>query len=255
MGRSVPELGKPKGLDGRTREHGGWRRMGVGTPQHTERGNIMKRILSGTVTALLICGASAGASTYAARAAGGVSGPYYQSLLYPQGGGISHGSMATMPGNGGIKVKFYDGYLKPGEIYREEIRTGPCGSGGTAVAQLPRSQADDDGSINIVATLKANALQGGGTLHVDVVQDSSGATPVACGQIRKAEMVLRLHSVKTNVVANATGLALISTNVPGNEVLYRTPNVRGTEVVIYAQGLEPGTLHEEHIHSGHVPPG
>lgn len=148
----------------------------------------------------------------------------------------------------GLKVKFYDGYLKPDEIYRGEVRTGACQSGGV-VAQLPRSQADPDGGINFTTSVPESALSAA-TLHVDVVQDVAGAAVVACGEIYHADMVLRLHSVKTNVVANATGLAMFKFNSLGNEVLFRTPYVRGTSVVVFAQGLEPGTLHEEHIHNG-----
>ena len=82
------------------------------------------------------------------------------------------------------------------------------------------------------------------------MQDVAGAAVVACGEIYHPNVVLRLHSVRTNVVANATGLAMFKFNSLGNEVLFRTQNVPGTSVVVFAQGLEPGTLHEEHIHNG-----
>ena len=209
----------------------------------------MNRIVSGAMAALLIGATAAGAGQAVHAKGTAAASSYYESVIFPQGGGISHGSMAAFPGPMGLKVKFYDGYLKPDEIYREEVRTGACQSGGGVVAQLPRSQADPDGSINFTASVPASALSAA-TLHVDVVQDVANASVVACGEIYHADMVLRLHSVKTNVVANATGLALFTFNTLGNEVLYRTPNTRGTSVVVFAQGLEPGTLHEEHIHNG-----
>ncbi len=179
--------------------------------------------------------------------------PYYSSVLYPQGKSIAHGSMATLPDVNGLKVKFYTGYLQPGQLYHENVLTGACGSHGRMVVDLGLNQADPDGSINFVTTLNPSLLSGG-ALHVDVVQAMPGAPTVACGDIRPASVVIHLHSVKTSVVSNAGGIGYITYGVPGNEVLFKTPNVRGTNVVVFAQGLEPGTLHENHIHSGQCIP-
>lgn len=81
--------------------------------------------------------------------------------------------MAAFPGTMGLKVKFYDGYLKPDDTYRAEGRTGACQSGGGGVAQLPRSQADPDGSINFTASVCARPRQ--------LVSDPKGGRSVPHG--------------------------------------------------------------------------
>jgi len=179
---------------------------------------------------------------------------YYSSVIYPQGTSIAHGSMATLPAVNGLKVKFYVGYLKPGEIYNEDVRTGACLSGGSSVLMLGMNQADSDGSLNFTTSINPSVLAQASTLHVDVSQAMPGSPVVACGNIYKANIILHLHSVKTNVVANAGGIAYFTFGVRGNEVLYRTPNATGTNVVIFGQGLEPGTTHEEHVHDGQCIP-
>ncbi len=218
----------------------------------------MSRILSGSLAALFAGATAFAAAPFAAHAAAparpsAAGTPYYSSVLYPQGKSISHGSMATLPDVNGLKVKFYDAYLQPGQIYHENVVTGACGSHGRMVIDLGLNQADPDGSINFVTTIQPSVLPGG-ALHVDVVQDMPGAPTVACGAIHPASVVIHLHSVKTSVVGNAGGIGYITYGVPGNEVLFKTPNVRGTNVVVFAQGLEPGTLHEAHIHNGQCMP-
>jgi len=218
----------------------------------------MSRILSGSLAALFAGATAFAAPPFAAHAAAparpsAAGTPYYSSVLYPQGKSISHGSMATLPDVNGLKVKFYDAYLQPGQIYHENVVTGACGSHGRMVIDLGLNQADPDGSINFVTTIQPSVLPGG-ALHVDVVQDMPGAPTVACGAIHPASVVIHLHSVKTSVVGNAGGIGYITYGVPGNEVLFKTPNVRGTNVVVFAQGLEPGTLHEAHIHNGQCMP-
>ncbi len=218
----------------------------------------MSRILSGSLAALFAGATAFAAAPFAAHPAAparpsAAGTPYYSSVLYPQGKSISHGSMATLPDVNGLKVKFYDAYLQPGQIYHENVVTGACGSHGRMVIDLGLNQADPDGSINFVTTIQPSVLPGG-ALHVDVVQDMPGAPTVACGAIHPASVVIHLHSVKTSVVGNAGGIGYITYGVPGNEVLFKTPNVRGTNVVVFAQGLEPGTLHEAHIHNGQCMP-
>ena len=226
----------------------------------------MKRILTGSLTALFAGAVSLAAAPAALHAAshpgshlgghraGAPSGQYYSSVIYPRGRTIAHGSMATLPDVNGLKLKFYTGYLKPGEIYQENVVTGACGGKGRLVVQLGRNQADPDGSINAVTTVNPTLLSSSSTLHVDVLQDMPGAPTVACGEIHQASVVLHLHAVKTSVVGNGGGVVLITYNVSGNEVLYKTPNRTGTDVVVFAQGLEPSTLHEEHIHNGQCIP-
>jgi len=162
--------------------------------------------------------------------------------------------MATLPDVNGLKVKFYDGYLQPGQIYNEYVKTGACGSTGNLVVALGLNQADPDGSINFVTTVNPSLFSSGGALHVNVRQDMAGAPVVACGNIYQASVVLHLHSVKTNVVNSGGGIGYITYNVPGNEVLFRTPNATGSGVVVFAQGIEPSTVHEEHIHNGQCIP-
>jgi hypothetical protein len=226
----------------------------------------MKRILTGSLTALFAGAVSLAAAPAALHAAshpgshpgghraGAPSGQYYSSVIYPRGRTIAHGSMATLPDVNGLKLKFYTGYLKPGEIYQENVVTGACGGKGRLVVQLGRNQADPDGSINAVTTVNPTLLSSSSTLHVDVLQDMPGAPTVACGEIHQASVVLHLHAVKTSAVGNGGGVVLITYNVSGNEVLYKTPNRTGTDVVVFAQGLEPSTLHEEHIHNGQCIP-
>ncbi len=221
----------------------------------------MKHATIGIVTATAVAATAAGlgasvthaGARVAASVKGGVPSVYLSSVLYPQGTSIAHGSMATLPDVNGLKVKFYTGYLQPGQIYHENVVTGACGSRGRLIVDLGLNQADPDGSINFVTTIQQSILPSG-ALHVDVVQAKAGAPTVACGDIRPASVVIHLHSVKTNVVANAGGIGYITYGVPGNEVLFKTPNAIGTSVVVFAQGLEPGTLHENHIHNGQCIP-
>jgi len=217
----------------------------------------MKRLLTGSLAASLVGAVSLAAAPAALHAAsrpsthraGAPGGQYYSSVIYPQGRNIAHGSLATLPDVNGLKVKFYTGYLQPGEIYNAFVRTGACGTAGRTIVNLGRNQADPDGSVNAITTVNPRLLAGG-ALHVDVSQDMAGTPTVACGDIRPASVVLHLHSVKISVVSNAGGIFLITYNVPGNQVLFDRPNRTGTDVVVFAQGLEPGTTHEEHIHNG-----
>ncbi len=218
----------------------------------------MSRILSGSLAALFAGATVFAATPLATHAASparpsAAGTPYYSSVLYPQGTSIAHGSMATLPDVNGLKVKFYTGYLQPGQVYHENVVTGACGSRGRMVVDLGLNQADPDGSINVVTTIQQSILPSG-ALHVDVVQAMPGAPTVACGDIRPASVVIHLHSVKTSVVANAGGIGYITYGVPGNEVLFQKPSRLGTSVVVFAQGLEPGTLHEAHIHNGQCIP-
>jgi len=217
----------------------------------------MSRIRTGSLAASLVGAVSLAAAPVALHAAprpAAPSGQYYSSVIYPRGRTIAHGSLATLPDVNGLKLKFYTGYLQPGEVYQENVVTGACGGKGRLVVQLGRNQADPDGSINAVTTVNPHLLSSSSALHVDVLQDMPGAPTVACGEIHQASVVLHLHAVKTSVVGNGGGVVLITYNVPGNEVLYKTPNARGSNVVVFAQGLEPGTTHEEHIHNGQCIP-
>jgi len=221
----------------------------------------MTRLIPSAIAALFVgAGALAAApvATHAAahptHRAGAPSGQYYESVIYPRGAAsISHGSLATVPGTTGLRLKFYTGYLKPDIIYREDLMTGRCGTAGSRALALPRAQADPDGSINFLTSVNPSVLAGK-TLHATVTEDTPGAAPVACGDIYPAAIVLPLHAVKTNVVNGASGVALFNAGVRGNEVLYKAPNATGTNVVIFAQGLEPSTTHESHIHNGQCIP-
>lgn len=216
----------------------------------------MNRFSASAVVALFASSAALVAAPLAPASAHVSAQPamYYSSVIFPQGTSISHGSMATLPDITGLKVKFYVGNLKPGEIYNEDVRTGACLSGGHSVITLGLNQADADGSINFVTTINPSVLAQSSALHVDVSEAMPGSPVVACGAILKANIILHLHSVKTNVVANAGGIAYFTFGVRGNEVLYRTPNATGTNVVVFGQGLEPGTTHEVHIHDAQCIP-
>ncbi len=218
----------------------------------------MSRILSGSLAALFAGATVVAATPLAAHASSparpsAAGTPYYSSVLYPQGTSIAHGSMATLPDVNGLKVKFYTGYLQPGQIYHENVVTGACSTSGRMIVDLGLNQADPDGSINVVTTIQQSLLPSG-ALHVDVVQAMPGAPTVACGDIRPASVVIHLHSVKISVVGNAGGIGYITYGVPGNEVLFQKPSRLGTSVVVFAQGLEPSTLHEAHIHNGQCIP-
>jgi hypothetical protein len=222
----------------------------------------MSRLRTASLAASLVGAASLAAAPLALHAAArpevqrasAPGGQYVESVIYPQGHNIAHGALATLPDVNGLKLKFYTGYLKPGEIYQENVVTGACGGKGRLVVQLGRNQADPDGSINAVTTVNPTLLSSSHALHVDVLQDMPGAPTVACGDIHQASVVLHLHAVKTSAVGNAGGVFLITYNVPGNQVLFQKPNHTGTDVVVFAQGLEPSTLHEEHIHNGQCIP-
>ncbi len=216
----------------------------------------MNRFSAGAVVALFASSTAllAAPVLHASAHLSAAPAQYYSSVIYPQGTSIAHGSMATLPDINGLKVKFYVGYLKPGEIYNEDVRTGACLSGGRSVITLGLNQTDGDGSLNLVTTINPSVLAQSSTLHVDVSSAMPGSPVVACGNILKANIILHLHSVKTNVVANAGGIAYFTFGIRGNEVLYRTPNATGTSVVVFGQGLEPGTTHEVHIHDAQCIP-
>jgi len=231
----------------------------------------MRRGMVGGAAVLLLVAMVVGPGPGAARAvspnaAGAVTLSYAATLLTPQGGSKVAGAVAVMgstnnsgstasggngkstrtsktAGAGNMAVAVIVSGLKPGAKADVRLVQGGCTSASArkAAYQLPQVLALPSGDAMVITTITTTQTFVRG--YATEVTTPGGAQVLACGVLHKPGMVI---SLKPDMGGRASGTALLTApvDVMGSKML------KGTEVIVYATGLQPGLVHPNHIHAG-----
>jgi hypothetical protein len=167
---------------------------------------------------------------------------YALTLLTAQNGYTTGGAAALLGGGKTTIVAIAVGGLQPHDSYSAQIESGSCGGNGTVSAHLPKLQANSAGDAMLIASITASSVPADGN-SLAVLGSGAHALPVACGDLHKPDMAYPLTGVGGS---KARGTALIALHAAVNGATLH----RGTQVVIYATGLQPGTPQANHIHDG-----
>lgn len=145
--------------------------------------------------------------------------------------------------------------LKPSTTYSVAIGSGACGTttssgnngagsstAATPSSTLPKVTADVGGDAMVVATKVGYQVTPKSAVEVSL----RSGTPVAvaaCATLQTPRWIVGLKPMDGSMTS---GVALITPNVPVLNGAVKT----GTEVVVYATGLQPHTVQPNHIHAG-----
>lgn len=179
--------------------------------------------------------AHAGAAPRAAATAA-----YAGGLLAAENGYNTGGAAAILGGSGHLTAAVIDSGLTPKSAYMVRIQSGACGTTGSTRYTLPKLEADTAGDAMTIGTLSARSIPAPG--YSLRILDSKG-TAVSCGNLQEPDLVVQLKGVGGS---KAGGTALILLHAPVNGVTEKI----GTQVIIYATGLQPKTAQPDHIHAG-----
>lgn len=202
----------------------------------------MRRILSTGAAALLIgATACAGGAARDASAAATTMASYSGTLLAPLD--KMHkvaGAVALSPaGNGEYKVSVIVSGLEPNSTHAEHIHVGSsCSANGPIKYPLPTLHADAAGDASATGMVMTASLPAKG-FYVNI--HATNGTPIACGVLHNPTMVVSVKPM--GGIASATVLISEPAPVMGNRVK------TGTEVLVMASGLKPGTAYPNHIHA------
>ena len=184
---------------------------------------------------------SAGAPVHAGmaqRAAAKMS--YATTLLAAENGYVTGGAAAILGGSGHFTAAVIDSGLTPKGAYMVRIQSGACGTTGSIKYTLPTLIADTAGDAMAIGAISAMSVPAPGFSLIVV---ASNKKVVSCGDLQKPNLVVHLKGVSGSA---ASGTALILLHAPVNGVTEKL----GTQVIIYATGLQPKTAQPDHIHAG-----
>jgi hypothetical protein len=146
--------------------------------------------------------------------------------------------------------------LKPSTTYTVALGPNVCGamggagsssgSNGTPSATkstLPKLVADVGGDAMVVSTKVGYQITPKSPVDLALSSTASPNTVVACAALAAPRWIV---GIKPMGGGTASGVALITPNVPVLNGQVKT----GTEVVVYATGLQPNTVQPNHIHAG-----
>lgn len=169
--------------------------------------------------------------------------------------------------------------LRPSGTYIVSIARNACGNkgagaasvqgsastttGGQSLPPLPLIRANSDGDAMLITNERGTSGSHTATLaglQASVIDKSGGNRQVACGTLHTPTLVVTLKAMSStssgssNASGNSsgslssgpTGIAMITTNTP---VLDGAVS-RGTEVIVFATGLQPKVAQPNHIHLG-----
>ena len=115
-------------------------------------------------------------------------------------------------------------------------------AGGQLSASLPAIKPNALGDAMLIAALPTRTALPAG-FQVGLIQGASGNTIVACANLHQPTRVVSLSSMGHGT---SRGLAMITEHVPVMNNTIRD----GTEVIVYATGLQAKLAQPEHIHAG-----
>ncbi len=211
----------------------------------------MKKLLSASIAALLVGSAALGTSAHTARAATHANAPmmtsYAGTLLAPQGTTKVTGAIAMTPdGKGGTFVSTIVGGLQPFSKHEAHVHIGNCtmGEKGKEALSLADLVANDQGeaqAIVDVPTFKGAPASG---FYFNVHQSTMSSPILACGNIHRPTLTVK--------GSGASGVSFVALMTEPATILTKGGNgaALGTEVIVTAAGLKPGTANPTHIHGG-----
>jgi hypothetical protein len=206
----------------------------------------MKRVFSalliiGLLTATLTGGAPAGATT---RSAAMMRTAYSVTLLAPMKNSKVTGAVAVMTSTtpGMMTVAVTVSGLKPNTTHAEHIHSGSCANQGPVVYPLANLVADAQGDAMAISTIKVGSAPTKG-FYVNVHDTDSAMTVLACGNLHNPTTVVSLNSMNGTMVK---GMAFITEPAP----VLGSKMTMGTEVIVWATGLQPKQGAPDHIHAG-----
>jgi hypothetical protein len=168
---------------------------------------------------------------------------YAATLLAQQNGSGAGGAVAVLKSSNAITVAVTVAGLIPMSAYRARIQSGgSCNGNGPVADQLSTLNADDMGDAMAFTTIQGTSVPATG-YYVTVL--STGAKPmsVACGNLKTPDLVVPLNAVGGSKV-KAVALLNLHASVDGASTQL------GTQVLVYATGLQPKTPQANHIHAG-----
>lgn len=179
----------------------------------------------------------------AAPARGPNPADYAAALMAQQNGSGAGGAVALLPGLGAVTVAMAVAGLTPNSTYQAQILSGgTCGGQGSVAFHLTALKADSAGEAMAFSTIHSGAVPAVG-YFVNVLSTKPKVMPIACGNLKPPDVAVALKAVNGSKV-KATALITLHAPVAG------ATTQLGTQVLVYATGLQPKTPQANHIHAG-----
>jgi hypothetical protein len=168
---------------------------------------------------------------------------YAGTLTAPQNGSTAAGAVALIGSSNGFTVGVAVSGLQPNSTYDAQIQSGgACGSNGPVAFPLPALSANSAGDAMAFATIQAARVPAKG-YFVDVLGNDAKHMPVSCGNLANPDQVVPLASANGSHVA---GVTLLTRHAK----VHGATTTLGTQVLVYATGLQPKLAQANHIHDG-----
>jgi hypothetical protein len=168
---------------------------------------------------------------------------YAATLLAQQNGSGAAGAVAIVKGATAITVAVTVAGLTPMSAYRARIQSGgSCNGNGTVVDQLSTLQADPMGDAMAFTNIHSGSVSAAG-YYLTVLSTAAKPMSVACGNLKTPDLTVPLTAVGGSKVK---AVALLNLHAPVNGASTQL----GTQVLVYAGGLQPKTPQANHIHAG-----
>ena len=174
--------------------------------------------------------------------------PYMQGTVTVSGSAKVTGGAALFLDGKSLLVAVSVSGLKPMSTHAEHIHAGVCGSNGKILYPLPNLVADSKGNASATIKISAIDVPSAGKMgwYVNVHSDDATLTPISCGDVHHADMMIRLKGLDGS---KGSGVALLTAHI---DTMGMTTGAmaKGTEVVVFVKGLQSNAALPEHLHTG-----
>lgn len=168
---------------------------------------------------------------------------YAATLLAQQNGSGAAGAVAVLKSANGITVALTATGLTPKSAYRARIQSGgTCNGNGSVADQLSTLRADSAGDAMAFTTIHSSSVPAKG-YYVTVLSTTAKPMSVACGNLTTPDLAVPLNPAGGSKVK---AVALLTMHAPVDGASTQL----GTQVLVYATGLQPKTPQANHIHAG-----
>jgi hypothetical protein len=168
---------------------------------------------------------------------------YAATLLAQQNGSGAAGAVAIVKSANAITVAVSVGGLTPKNAYQARIQSGgSCNGNGTVVDQLSTLNADSMGDAMAFTSIHSASVPATG-YYVTVLTTAAKPMSVVCGNLKTPDLAVQLNAVGGSKVK---AVALFNLHAPVDGATTQL----GTQVLVYATGLQPKTPQANHIHAG-----
>jgi len=201
--------------------------------------------MQGTVT---VSGSASSAGGTMSGAGKMAVATYGAATLNPLGSAKVTGGAALFLDGKSLLVAVSVSGLKPMSTHAEHIHAGVCGSNGKILYPLPNLVADSKGNASATIKISAMDVPSAGKMgwYVNVHSDDATLTPISCGDVHHADMMIRLKGLDGS---KGSGVALLTAHI---DTMGMTTGAmaKGTEVVVFVKGLQSNAALPEHLHTG-----